>query len=57
MYRPFAESISYDKVDYKLKAWINANDRPPVIPLDDRTSSYAFSDGKPLFILFNNAVK
>ena len=53
MFRPFGETITHPKVDYKLKGWISANDRPAVVPFDDRMSSYAFSEGKPLLMFFN----
>lgn len=40
--RPFGDDATYDKVDDKLKDWIAANDRPLVLPFDDRTISSVF---------------
>ncbi len=40
--RPFGGDVTYDKIDDKLKDWITANDRPLVLPFDDRTISSVF---------------
>lgn len=40
--RPFGDDVTYEKVDENLKDWITANDRPLVLPFDDRTIASVF---------------
>lgn len=51
--RPFDSVATYEHVDEKLEGWIRQNERPPVVPFDDRTIGEMFSQGKPGVCLFN----
>ncbi len=51
--RPFGEAATYERADDKLEAWIRNNERPSVVPFDDRTIGDMFSSSKPGICLFN----
>lgn len=53
IFRPFDEVATYEQADDKLEAWIRSNERPPVVPFDDRTIGEMFSQVKPGVCLFN----
>ena len=37
IFRPFDSVATYEQADAKLEAWIRANERPVVVPFDERT--------------------
>jgi hypothetical protein len=55
LFRPFDSVATYESADEDLKSWITKNERPPVVPFDDRTIGDMFSSSKPGVCLFNKA--
>jgi len=51
--RNFAESVTHSSIDDKVKTWIEKNERPPVVPFDERAIGTIFSSGKKGVVLFN----
>lgn len=51
--RPFDEVATYEQADQGLESWIRQNERPTVVPFDDRTIGEIFSKAKPGICLFN----
>ena len=54
MFRPFGDDANYAKVDESFKAWIENNERPIVLPFDERTISSVFHQGKDAVCFFNS---
>lgn len=53
IFRPWDSVATYELVDQKLESWIRQNERPIVVPFDDRTIGEMFSKSKPGICLFN----
>ena len=55
MFRSFSDEkkIVYEAVNDELKAWIQANERPLVLPFDERTIAHIFHKKNPALCLFN----
>lgn len=53
MITPFGDDVTYEKADDGLKAWVSSNDRPLVLPFDDRTISSVFHEGLDAITLYN----
>jgi hypothetical protein len=53
IFRPFDQPATYEKADGSLEAWVKANERPIVVPFDERTIGDMFSQAKPGICLFN----
>lgn len=51
--RPFDEVATYEHADEKLESWIRQNERPTVVPFDERTIGEIFSQAKPGLCLFD----
>lgn len=51
--RDFDGRLTYETVDEGLKNWITKNQRPLVVPFDERTISDVFSSKKIAAVLFN----
>lgn len=51
--RPFDSVATYEKADSKLEAWVRSNERPVVVPFDERTIGDMFSQSKAGLCLFN----
>lgn len=54
MIRNFDEVITYSSFDEGLSVWINKNQRPVVVPFDERTISDIFGSRKLGAVLFNS---
>lgn len=52
--RNFAESITYATIDDGLSAWVMKNQRPLVVPFDERTIGDIFGSRKLGLVLFNS---
>lgn len=52
--RNFADSVTYGAIDDGLSAWVAKNQRPPVVPFDDRTIGDIFGQQKLGLVLFNS---
>ena len=55
MIRSFDSAITYGTIDDGLKAWIAKNQRPLVVPFDERTIGDMFGSSKKGLVLFNGA--
>lgn len=55
MIRSFDASVTYAGIDGGLKKWITNNERPLVVPFDERTIGDVFGSGKTGIVLFNGA--
>jgi hypothetical protein len=53
IFRPFDQPATYEKADDSVDAWIKTNERPIVVPFDERTIGDMFSQAKPGICLFN----
>ena len=53
--RSFDASVTYPSLDDGLKNWIGHNERPYVVPFDERTIEGMFGSGKAGVVLFNGA--
>ena len=55
MIRSFDAAVTYPSIDDGLKNWIGHNERPYVVPFDERTIEGMFGNGKIGMVLFNGA--
>lgn len=53
--RNFAEPATYTAIDDGLKSWVAKNQRPLVVPFDERTIGEMFGSSKKGVVLFNGA--
>jgi hypothetical protein len=53
IFRPFDQPATYERADASVDAWIKANERPIVVPFDERTIGDMFSQAKAGICLFN----
>ena len=51
--RSFDAAVTYPNLDDGLKNWIGHNERPFVVPFDERTIEGMFGNGKVGVVLFN----
>ena len=51
--RSFDQPTTYGTIDEGIKNWISKNERPPVVPFNERTIGDIFSSGKKGVVLFN----
>lgn len=51
--RSFDQPTTYGHIDEGIKKWISKNERPPVVPFDERTIGDMFSSGKKGVVFFN----
>ena len=54
MITPFGDDVTLEKADDGLKQWVSDNDRPLVLPFDDRTIGSVFQEGKDAILLYNS---
>jgi hypothetical protein len=53
LFRPFDSAVTYESADEGLEAWVRKNERPIVVPFDDRTIGDMFSSSKAGLCLFD----
>ena len=53
MIRNFDNAVTYEAIDDGLKAWVSKNQRPLVVPFDERTIGDMFGSSKKGLVLFN----
>lgn len=53
MIRNFDAAATYGSIDDGLKAWLSKNQRPLVVPFDERTIGDMFGSSKKGLVLFN----
>ena len=53
MIRNFDAAVTYNAIDDGLKAWVAKNQRPLVVPFDERTIGDMFGQQKKGLVLFN----
>lgn len=51
--RSFDQPTTYGQIDEGIKKWISKNERPAVVPFDERTIGDMFSSGKKGVVFFN----
>lgn len=53
MVRNFDATVTYNSLDDGLKSWVSKNQRPLVVPFDERTIGDIFGSSKKGAVLFN----
>ena len=53
--RSFDAAVTYPSLDDGLRNWIGHNERPFMVPFDERTIEGMFGNGKVGVVLFNGA--